>query len=192
MKDLGQLVITDHMINRVSQNWENGVRTHIFLDEFHTLLQHKYSANFFDSAYRRFRRETHGRPSLTQNVEYVLDSLTARTMLSNSEFIVMLNQSASDREQLAELLHISGEQMKYITNARAGNGLARIGSALVPFYNQMSKNSEINKLMSQNRRTSRKRGVVGELTLQNHNKYHARQSARKEISRRLFSNGGII
>ena len=41
---------TDHMINWVSQNWENGVRTHIFLDEFHTLLQHKYSANFFDSA----------------------------------------------------------------------------------------------------------------------------------------------
>ena len=81
-------------------------------------------------------------------MEYVLDSLTARTMLSNSEFIVMLNQSASDREQLAELLHISGEQMKYITNARAGNGLARIGSALVPFYNQMSKNSEIYKLMS--------------------------------------------
>ena len=39
MKDLGQLVITDHMINRVSQNWENGVRTHIFLDEFHTLLE---------------------------------------------------------------------------------------------------------------------------------------------------------
>ena len=78
----------------------------------------------------------------------------------------MLNQSASDREQLAELLHISGEQMKYITNARAGNGLARIGSALVPFYNQMSKNSEIYKLMSTNRRTSRKRGAVRELTLQ--------------------------
>ena len=148
MKDLGQLVITDHMINRVSQNWENGVRTHIFLDEFHTLLQHKYSANFFDSAYRRFRKRNAWTTSLTQNVEYVLNSLTARTMLSNSEFIVMLNQSASDREQLAELLHISGEQMKYITNARAGNGLARIGSALVPFYNQMSKNSEIYKLMS--------------------------------------------
>ena len=35
-----------------------------------------------------------------------------------------------------------------ITNARAGNGLAGIGSALVPFYKQMSKNSEIYKLMS--------------------------------------------
>ena len=65
MKDLGQLVITDHMINRVSQNWENGVRTHIFLDEFHTLLQHKYSANFFDSAYRRFRKRNAWTTSLT-------------------------------------------------------------------------------------------------------------------------------
>ena len=149
MKDLGQLVITDHMINRVSQNWEKGIRTHIFLDEFHTLLQHKYSANFFDSAYRRFRKRNAWTTSLTQNVEYVLDSLTARTMLSNSEFIVMLNQSASDREQLAELLHISKEQLKFITNARAGNGLMRIGSALVPFYNQLSdKNSQIFKLMS--------------------------------------------
>lgn len=148
LKDLGQLVITDHMINRVSQNWEKGIRTHLFLDEFHTLLQHKHSANFFDSAYRRFRKRNAWPTSLTQNVEYVLDSLTARTMLSNSEFIIMLNQSASDRERLAELLHISGEQLKHITNARAGNGLARIGSALIPFQNQLSKGTKVYRLMS--------------------------------------------
>ncbi len=148
MKNLGQLVITDHMINRVSQNWERGVRTHLFLDEFHTLLQHKYSANFFDSAYRRFRKRNAWTTSLTQNVEYVLESLKARTMLSNSEFVIMLNQSASDREQLAELMHISGDQLKYITNANAGDGLAKIGKALVPFQNQMSKGTEIYKLMS--------------------------------------------
>ena len=69
-------------------------------------------------------------------------------MLSNSEFIIMLNQSASDREQLAELLHISGEQLKHITNARAGNGLARIGSALIPFQNQLSKGTKVYRLMS--------------------------------------------
>ena len=148
MKNLGQLVITDHMINRVSQNWERGVRTHLFLDEFHTLLQHKYSANFFDSAYRRFRKRNAWTTSLTQNVEYVLESLKARTMLSNSEFVIMLNQSASDREQLAELMHISEDQLKYITNANAGDGLARIGKALVPFQNQMSKGTEIYRLMS--------------------------------------------
>lgn len=148
LKDLGQLIITDHMINCVSKNWENGVRTHIFLDEFHTLLQHKFSANFFDSAYRRFRKRNAWVTSLTQNVEYVLASLTARTMLSNSEYIIMLNQSASDREQLAELLHISDEQMNYITNSRAGNGLAKVGSALVPFLNQLPRDTEIYRLMT--------------------------------------------
>lgn len=60
----------------------------------------------------------------------------------------MLNQSASDREQLAELMHISEDQLKYITNANAGDGLAKIGKALVPFQNQMGRGTEIYKLMS--------------------------------------------
>ena len=143
-----QLVITDHMINRVATNWENGIRTHIFLDEFHTLLEHRYSENFFDSAYRRFRKRNAWVTSLTQNVEYVLDSTKARTMLSNSEFILMLNQAASDRDRLAELLHISQEQLNYVTNARAGNGLAKVGSSLVPFLNPFPKDTELYRLMT--------------------------------------------
>lgn len=148
LKAVGQLVITDHMINRVATNWENGIRTHIFLDEFHTLLEHRFSENFFDSAYRRFRKRNAWVTSLTQNVEYVLDSTKARTMLSNSEFILMLNQAASDRDRLAELLHISQEQLNYVTNARAGNGLAKVGSSLVPFLNPFPKDTELYRLMT--------------------------------------------
>lgn len=69
--------------------------------------------------------------AITQNVEYLLDSVQASTMLSNSEFIVMLNQAASDREKLGRLLNISNEQMNYITNVEAGSGLIKYGSALV-------------------------------------------------------------
>lgn len=148
MRDLGQLVITDHMINRVAANWEQGVRTHVILDEFHTLLQHEYSANFFDSAYRRFRKRDAWVTSLTQNVNYVLESLAARNMLSNSELIVMLNQSGKDQADLAELLNISDEQLHYVTNVRAGNGLLRVGSALVPFENQWPKDNLLYQLMS--------------------------------------------
>ena len=43
---------------------------------------------------------------------YLLDSVQASTMLSNSEFIVMLNQAASDRDQLAKLLSISNEHFR--------------------------------------------------------------------------------
>ena len=148
LKGVGQLMITDHLLNRVCANWEQGIRTHIFLDEFHTLLESPYSASFFDSAFRRFRKRNAWVNAITQNVEYVLESTTARTMLSNSEFVVMLNQSASDRNSLAELFHISDEQLSYITNAQAGNGLLRIGSALVPFVNQFPRNTELYQLMT--------------------------------------------
>ena len=69
-------------------------------------------------------------------------------MLSNSEFIVMLNQAAGDREKLARLLNISEEQISYITNADAGCGLIKYGSALVPFVNRFPTITELYRLMS--------------------------------------------
>ena len=86
--------------------------------------------------------------AITQNVEYLLDSVQASTMLSNSEFIVMLNQAASDREKLSKLLNISREQMSYVTNADAGCGLIRYGSALVPFVNRFPRSTKLYALMT--------------------------------------------
>ena len=69
-------------------------------------------------------------------------------MLSNSEFLIMLNQAASDREKLGKLLNISNEQMSYITNADTGCGLIKYGSALVPFVNRFPKNTKLYELMT--------------------------------------------
>ena len=60
----------------------------------------------------------------------------------------MLNQAASDRGQLAKLLNISNEQMSYITNADAGCGLIKYGSALVPFINQFPHDTKLYQLMT--------------------------------------------
>jgi len=148
LKTMGLLVITDAMLNRVTENWKKGKRTHIFLDEFHVVFENAYSGAFFNSAWRRFRKRNAFPNAITQNVEYLLDSVLASTMLSNSEFIVMLNQAASDRQKLSELLNISKEQMDYITSADAGSGLIKYGSSLVPFVNQFPKNTRLYKLMT--------------------------------------------
>ena len=136
LKPTGLLVITDTMLNRVTLNWKRGKRTHVFIDEFHVVFENEFSAAFFNSAWRQFRKRNAYPTAITQNVEYLLDSVQASTMLSNSEFIVMLNQAASDREKLGKLLNISNEQMSFITNAEAGCGLIKYGSALVPFVNR--------------------------------------------------------
>lgn len=148
LKTMGLLVITDAMLNRVTENWRKGRRTHVIVDEFHVVFENEHSAEFFSSAWRRFRKRNAYPTAITQNVEYLLDSVEASTMLSNSEFIIMLNQAASDREKLAEKLNISEEQLSYITNAEAGCGLIRYGGALVPFKNRFPKNTELYKLMT--------------------------------------------
>ncbi len=68
-------------------------------------------------------------------------------MLANSEFIVMLNQAATDRAELARLLNISDNQLSYITNVDFGRGLIKCGSAIVPFMDHFPKN-QLYKLMS--------------------------------------------
>ena len=148
LKPIGHLVITDTMLNRVTINWKKGKRTHVFIDEFHVMFENEFSAAFFNSAWRQFRKRNAFPTAITQNVEYLLDSVQASTMLSNSEFVVMLNQAASDREKLARLLNISNEQMSYITNADAGCGLIKYGSALVPFVNRFPKNTKLYELMT--------------------------------------------
>lgn len=148
LKPAGLLVITDTMLNRVTLNWKKGKRTHVFIDEFHVVFENEFSAAFFNSAWRQFRKRNASPTAITQNVEYLLDSVQASTMLSNSEFIVMLNQAASDREKLARLLNISNEQMSYVTNADAGCGLIKYGSALVPFVNRFPKDTKLYQLMT--------------------------------------------
>ena len=148
LKPAGLLTITDAMLNRVTVNWKKGKRTHLFVDEFHIVYENEYSGNFFTSAWRQFRKRNAYPCAITQNVEYLLDSVQASTMLSNSEFIVMLNQAASDREKLSQLLNISPEQMSYVTGADAGCGLMRYGNSLVPFINRFPRNTELYKLIT--------------------------------------------
>ena len=142
------MTITDAMLNRVTANWKKGKKTHIFIDEFHVVYANEFSANFFNSAWRQFRKRNAYPCAITQNVEYLLSSVQASTMLSNSEFIVMLNQASSDRDELSRLLKISPEQMSYITNVDAGHGLIKYGGALVPFVNQFPQDTKLYKLMT--------------------------------------------
>ena len=81
--------------------------------------------------------------AMSQNVDEVLRSDTARLMLANSEFLVMLNQASTDREELARLLNISDNQLGYITNVKAGSGLIRCSGNLVPFENTFPKEYKV-------------------------------------------------
>ncbi len=145
---IGMLVVLDNILNRITQNRARGKNTFIFIDEIYLLFQHEYSANFLFTLWKRVRKYGAFCTGITQNVDDLLQSHTARTMLANSEFIVMLNQASTDRMELAELLSISDLQLSYITNVDAGNGLMKVGSSLVPFTDKFPRHTKLYSLMT--------------------------------------------
>ena len=145
---IGMLVVLDSILNRITQNRAKGKQTFIFIDEIYLLFQHEYSANFLFTLWKRVRKYGAYATGITQNVDDLLQSHTARTMLANSEFIIMLNQASTDRLELAKLLNISDLQMSYITDVEAGHGLIKVGSSLVPFANKFPVNTKLYKLMT--------------------------------------------
>lgn len=157
LKSVGLLVMLDAIYNRVIQNRREGKYTHVYIDEIYLFFANgsgsghsitNYSSEFLYKCWKRFRKYGAMLTGITQNVEECLLSNTARMMFANSEFLLMLNQATTDREQLARLLGASDTQMSYVDNAPAGHGLIKVGGAIVPFANELPKNTELYRLMS--------------------------------------------
>ncbi|MBO4898637.1 MAG: ATP-binding protein [Clostridia bacterium] len=148
MKSIGLLIMLDNIMNRVIENRKKGKYTRVYIDEAHLFFKNQYSADFLLKAWKRFRKYGGLLTGITQNISDCLLNETARGMLSNSEFLLMLNQSPSDRKDLSELLNISDTQMSYITNAGAGRGLIKVGGSIVPFVNEFPTDTALYKLMS--------------------------------------------
>lgn len=148
MKSIGLLIMLDNIMNRVMANRKKGKYTRVYIDEAHLFFKNPYSAEFLLKAWKRFRKYGGLLTGITQNIEDCLKNDTARGMLANSEFLLMLNQAPSDRIELAGLLNISETQMGYITNAPAGHGLIKVGGSIVPFANDFPADTQLYKLMS--------------------------------------------
>ena len=148
LQPVGMLVVLDSIFNRIIRNRALGKNTWLYVDEIYLLFQHEYSANFLFTLWKRVRKYGACATGITQNIDDLLQSHIARTMLANSEFLVMLNQAATDRAELAKLLNISDNQLSYITNVESGRGLIKCGSAIVPFMDSFPRGTKLYQMMT--------------------------------------------
>lgn len=148
LKNIGLLICLDFVWNRMIENRKKGKRTWIYFDEAHILFKNDYSANFLYELYKRARKWDGIPTGITQNVEELLDSEYARKMLSNSEFIMLLNQAPLDREILADLLKISESQLNFVTNRPPGQGLISYSGIILPYIDHFPTNTELYKCMT--------------------------------------------
>lgn len=148
LKSVGMLVLLDNVMNRITRNRAKKVTTSVIVDEFYLMFSQEYTSEFFYKQWKRGRKYGSDMTAVTQNVEDLLRSPNARAVLSTSEILILLNQAPLDREQLSKILNISETQMKYITDVKPGSGLIQVGENMIPFENDIPKDSQIYKLLT--------------------------------------------
>lgn len=136
LKELGLQVCLNDVWNKTIANKKKHKRTWFYIDEFYLLTQTESSALFLQQIFKRARKWGGVPTGITQNVEDLLISPAARSILSNCDFVMMLNQSPNDKQDLAKMFNISPAQLSYITNADAGQGLIYTGKSIIPFIDK--------------------------------------------------------
>lgn len=142
----GMMVILDQIWKRIAENRRRGVRTWIYIDEFHLMFADAFSTSYFLKIWKRARKWGGTPTGITQNVEELRDNPQAGLMLANSDFLLLLRQHADDADALCELLNLSQQQRSYFTGVMPGSGLIKTGNTIIPFNGQIPEDSRLFQL----------------------------------------------
>ena len=135
---------------RIVENGKRGKATWLYIDEFHVLLNSEYSAKYLQQLWKKVRKQGGLCTGITQNVVDLLQNYTATTMLANSEFVALLKQANTDSSKMAEVIGVSDAQLRFVTNSQSGMGLLKCGNVVIPFDNQIGKDTSLYKLYNTN------------------------------------------
>lgn len=148
LKPIAMYVALDFIKNKLITNRSLKKRTGVYIDEAHLLFRDINTSEYLRTLWKICRKYGGYMIGITQNITEMLCSEVACTMLSNSEFLVLLSQSAKDISNLSELLGISDKLLPYIATGTSGIGLLKVGKNIVPFDNTIEESSKVYKIIN--------------------------------------------
>ncbi len=95
----------------------------LVVDEAWQLMKYEDSANFLFSLAKRARKYNLGITTVTQDVEDFMDSKMGRAIVANASMQILLKQSASAVDVLANTFKLTSEEKKRLSQFPVGQGL---------------------------------------------------------------------
>ena len=148
MKAIGLQICLDNIWNRMIENYKKGKRTWLYCDEFHLLTQTEASAKYTQQIWRRARKWDGIPTGITQQVEDMMRTDDGRTILENSEFVMMLSMNAYGRAQMQQMYNLTDTEMEYITSSGPGHGLIYNGKDIIPFEDSFPRDTKLYQAMT--------------------------------------------
>lgn len=98
-------------------------RRMLIVDEAWQLMKYDDSANFLFSLAKRARKYALGLTTISQDVEDFMGSKMGRAIVANSSMQLLLKQSSSAVDVLADVFKLTEEERKRLSNFPVGQGL---------------------------------------------------------------------
>ena len=150
MRAMAMLVMIESITAKIKYNQSDGVATWVYVDEMHELWGEEYSLHALEKMWREVRKRGGICTGMSQNLIDAKRNRSTKTMVSNSEFMLLFDQGTMDKEAVEDLFDISSEQLACVNGAELGTGLIRFGDKIVPFDNTMEKDSSLYRLFNTN------------------------------------------
>lgn len=147
---IGMLIMLESIRARIAENARKGIATWLYIDEFHNLAGNELSARYLEKIWKEVRKMGGLCTAITQNIADCLVTKIVETMLCNSEYISILNQSEIEIDILKRVLKISTNLLRYVENVEPGCGLLKFGDKYIPKDARLPKTSEMYRLFNTN------------------------------------------
>jgi type IV secretory pathway VirB4 component len=120
LRPIAMYIVLSHIWNVVRADRR---RRMLIVDEAWQLMKYEDSANFLFSLAKRARKYLLGLTTITQDVEDFMSSRMGRAIVANASMQLLLKQSPSAVDVLADVFKLTEEERKRLGNFPVGQGL---------------------------------------------------------------------
>lgn len=120
LRPVAMYIVLNYIWNKTKTDQTRRI---LIVDEAWQLMQYEDSANFLFSLAKRARKYNLGITTITQDVEDFMGSRMGRAIVANASMQILLKQSPSAVDVLADVFKLTSEERKRLSQFPVGQGL---------------------------------------------------------------------
>lgn len=120
LRPIGMYLVLTYIWNRIRHEMRRRI---LVIDEAWLVMKYEDSAQFVNSLVKRARKYYLGVTVISQDVEDFLNSQYGRSILNNSTMQILLKQSSTTIEKIAEAFNLTDGEKYLLLEAGVGEGL---------------------------------------------------------------------
>ena len=128
LRPVAMYIVLNYIWNKTKSDRKRRI---LVVDEAWQLMKYEDSANFMFSLAKRARKYNLGITTITQDVEDFMSSRMGRAIVANASMQILLKQSASAVDVLADVFKLTSEEKKRLSQFPVGQGLFFAGQSHV-------------------------------------------------------------